>query len=180
MSDSNVNEVAKWLEDTINSFGFDSDGPGGETIGAACARAIAEDIQSSAVEVQAEPDGRDFPDNDDKYAAFKAQKYGRTGRAFGVRTGQLFSTESLMGSVKVSGDEMEMGYGTGKPVSTGAGGSGYVSSSDRDQTDIEKAVIITSLAKKRIDFYKLGPYAEVEVFEIVAEGLERHIKSRDV
>lgn len=178
--DSNINEVAKWLDDTIDGVSFELPGSGPDpTLGHACARAVAKDIHDSAKDVQQEPDATEFPENDDRYAAYKDAKYGRTGRAFGFRTGQTFSMESLMGTISVQPNEVEMAYGTGRPVSKADGGNGYVSESDKDQTDIEKMYLLTNVAAKRIDPYKIGPYAEAEIVEILAEGLERHIKSRD-
>lgn len=176
---SNIDALAAKIQEAIDSFGFRSAAPGGSgDLGEACAKAVAEDIHSSALDGQEEPDGTQFPDNEDRYAAMKAAKYGRTGRSFGFRTGQTLSVESLMGQVEASDDELTMRYGTGRIVSQSDGGSGYVADSDRQQTDIEKMYILTNLAAKRIDVYKVGPYAEKEIKILQAQALERHIKSR--
>lgn len=172
---SNIDSVGAWLDDVVDGFGFDAAGAEG-TFGDEAARAVADDIHTSAEDVQQEPPGKEFPDNEDKYAAAKAKKYGRTGKSFGLRTGQMLSIESLLGDVAVKHDEVVMQYGTGKPPSSSK--SGYLSDEDRSITDVEKARYMTRDGAKTIDFYQLGPYAEKAVAEIGADALERYLKGR--
>lgn len=173
--DSNIDDVGKWLDATIEEFGFQSE-TGSGPLGRVAARLVAEDIADSAVTVNASADGTEFPDNEAKYAAYKAKRYGRTGKSYGLRTGQMLSVESLMGSVAVSTDSVKMEYGTGKPPS--ASKTGYLTEADTSITDIEKAWFMTRGGGKAIDFYQLGPHAEAEIAEASADALERHLRRK--
>jgi hypothetical protein len=174
---SNIEEVSGWLEGVVRSFGLNVESPdGGGSLGEAIADAIAEDIASSAIDVQADPEGEDFPDNEPKYAAYKDRVYGRSGRAYGIRTGQTFSKESLKGQVQIDEDRMTMAYGTGQPPSRGVGGAGVVLPSDEQVTDVEKAYYLGSAARQPIDFYKIGPYAEREIEDLAERALAKHIE----
>lgn len=175
---SNIDGLAAKIQAAIESFGFRSHAAEGGTVGDACAEAVAEDIASSAVDLQQTPDGHEFPDNTDAYAKFKDRKYGRSGRAYGIRTGQTFSVESLKGHVEMSDEDLKMRYGTGKPPSRAVGGSGYLSPSDQQTADVEKAYYLTNTMPKPIDFYKVGPYAEKEIKAIQAQSLQAHIKDK--
>lgn len=172
--DSNIDEVGRWLDETIAEFGFETE-TGSGPLGLVAARLIAEDIASSAVDVQAEADGTEFPDNEDRYARFKAEKYGRTGKSYGLRTGQMLSVESLMGEVVVSTETVVMNYGTGKPPTTSK--TGYLTAADTSITDVEKAFYIRRSGKP-IDFYQVGPFADEAVKEATADALERHLRRR--
>lgn len=176
---SNIDAVAAKVQAAIESFGFNArSADGGETVGEACARAVAEDIASSAVDLQQTPKGDEFPDNDPDYAEMKERKYGRAGRSYGIRTGQTLSVESLMGQVEATDDTLTMRYGTGKPPSHAVGGSGLVTPADQKATDIEKAEWLTRSNPRTIDFYQVGPYAEKDVKEIVARSLKAHIEQK--
>lgn len=176
--DSNLDAVRRAVELAVFQFDFESRAAGGGTVGEACQRIIAEDIHESAQDVQADPMGQDFPDNDDDYAEFKERVYGRTGRSYGFRTGQTLSVESLMGELSTNGKEATMSYGTGQVVTRSDGGNGYVGDSDRDATDVEKMGYLMDSGRQAIDVYKVGPYAEARAAEAVADALSMHLKEK--
>ncbi|WP_165251178.1 hypothetical protein [Paludisphaera soli] len=172
--DSNVDSLAARIKALIDSFDFTR--PGIEqSMGEDAAHAVAEDIASSAAELQEEPTGGGFPSNEPGYARRKAEKYGVGDPAYGFRTGQTFSLESLLGDVRVGSDEVEMQYGTGRPPER-SGASGYISEADKAVTDREKMGFLTAGANP-IHPYEIGPYAREAVREIMAEGLRKHLES---
>lgn len=174
-SSSNIDGLMASIRRKIDAFGFESRGRNGGTIGDEIATAVAEDIASSAEEVQANPTGGEFPENEEDYAKWKAERYGVGSRAFGLRTGQTFSVESLRGEVEVDGEAMSMTYGTGRPPD-GSSKSGYIADSDRETTDVEKMGWLISKNAGQVHPYEVGPYAAAEIKDILADGLKRHLE----
>lgn len=171
--DSNVDAVAKHVEDLIATFDFTRPGIE-ESMGKDALHAIAEDIASSAAALQANPTGDPFPDNEPEYAEYKARKYGMHPPAYGFRTGQTFSLESLLGEQSIGPDSAEMRYGTGQPPSRSSA-SGYISEADQEITDIEKMYFLTNGADP-IHPYEIGPYAEEAIRDVMEEGLRKHLE----
>lgn len=174
-SSSNIDGLMASIRRKIEAFGFEVSGESGGTLADSIATVIAEDIASSAAEIQANPTGGEFPENEDDYAAWKAEKYGVGGRAFGIRTGQSFSVESLRGEIEASRDDMSMTYGTGRPPDSSAN-SGYIADSDREVTDVEKMGWMIEKNPGEVHPYEIGPYAAAEIRDVLADGLKRHLE----
>ena len=173
--DSNLDHVMGQLKQFINSFDFTRPGIEG-SMGKDAAHAVAERIAEAAAD-QKTTDGEPFPDNAPEYAAWKDEKYGVGPNAYGRRTGQMLSLESLLGEVEVSGGEVTIRYGTGQ-APTRSSASGYISESDKSTTDIEKAFFITNQGK-RLTFYKAGAAGREAVVEVLKEAVARAIQEEN-
>ena len=146
-------------------------------MGKDAAKAVAERIAEAAAD-QKTTDDEPFPNNAPEYAAWKDKKYGVGPDAYGRRTGQMLSLESLLGEVDVSGDEVTIRYGTGQAPERSSASS-YISESDKSITDIEKAFFITNSGGKRVTFYKAGAAGREAVAEVLREAVSRAIQEEN-
>ena len=84
------------------------------------------------------PDGNPWPENDPKYADYKAKKYNVY--LPGELGGQMLSKLSLLGQVVVSSDSVQMNYGTGQPpTKTTARSGAALRPGELKATDTDKA-----------------------------------------
>lgn len=169
---SNIDQVCTWIDDVINSIDFTRPGED-ESIGKDVAVSIAQEIADDAAE-QMEPDGTPFPANEAKYAAWKGRKYGMQEPAYGYRTGQMLSLESLIGEVDVKADEVTMTYGKDLPP-TRSSASGYISDQDKAVTDRQK---MGWMKDKGVNIYKLSDLVRQRAFELIREWFARVIREK--
>jgi len=142
-------------------------------MGKDCAHAIGEAIAEAAAD-QKQTDGVPFPKNDKDYAEMKARKYGFAPPAFGFRTGQMLSIESLLGEIEIDADRVVVRYGTGRAPERSSA-SGYISEADKRTTDREKADLMHHKARKRAQFFQIGVAGRAAVLEVVKDALTRHL-----
>lgn len=146
-------------------------------MGRDAAKAVAERIAEAAAD-QKTTDDEPFPNNAPEYAAWKDKKYGVGPDAYGRRTGQMLSLESLLGEVDVTRDEVTISYGTGQAPERSSA-SGYINESDKSITDIEKAFFVTNQGGKRLKFYKAGAAGREAVVEVIKEAIGRAIQEEN-
>lgn len=170
---SNIDDILKQAMEFIDSFNFERPGVEG-SLGKDCAHAVAERIADLAATEQRTSDNEDFPDNEPRYADWKNRKYNTSKPAFGIRTGQMLSIQSLLGDVEVEPGRVTMSYGTGQAPDR-SGASDYISESDKRTTDREKAGYIS----KRVEFYKAGSEGRAAVVEVVKEALDKAIREEN-
>lgn len=172
MDDSdNLDTVMGQLTAIINSFDFTRPGAD-ESLGKDCAMAIAQDIVDQSARQQT-PDQQDFPRNAPEYAEWKGKKYGFPPPAYGYRTGQTLSLNSVAGEIDVRPDEVVLKYGKGQPPNRSSA-SEYITDADKSITDIEKMYF--AFAQRGIDVMKIGPDARDAVMAEVREALTKHLQ----
>jgi hypothetical protein len=163
---SDIDDVGKWLTDTVKEMGFDVPDDRHGTVGMACAVAVSDGIQVLA-ENEAGPDAELWPQNRPRYKRWKERNYPESEGKTNFRTHQMLSRESLMANVDVTREVVTMKYGTGRP-----------SENDRrkDPTpDTKKAELAH---EQQREFYAIGEVAEDHVFEMVADALGEHLQRR--
>lgn len=169
MSDSNLDDVMGQLNRFLESFDFTR--PGIESsMGKDAAHAVAEAIAQAAAD-QKTTDGEPFPDNEPKYADWKDRKYGVGNPAYGRRTGQMLSLQSLLGNVDVAPDEVTLTYGTGEAPERSVA-SNYIGEGDKKVTDKQKADYNN---ERMNNFYKIGEAGRAAVVEVMREALNRAV-----
>lgn len=175
---SNVNEVNAWLKKVVAGFNFDLTVES-ESLGKDCANIIAEEIAVRSADGRG-ADGY-WPENTNTpspqlgglgYRDWKQLKYG-VGKP-NIRTGQMISIESLLGTVTVTTDAVTMLYGTGDPPTRSAASSYFNPRTDGAITDIEKAYFC-SVAYAR-PFYELDDDMASIVFRHIEETLAEYLQ----
>lgn len=99
---SNLDDLEQWENGAIGGWDFG-------TIADDIASEVAAGIRERAFERGLDVDGQPLKDNEPRYAAAKARKFGSTQPL--VRTGQLLSIESLKGEIEAGADSITMTYG---------------------------------------------------------------------
>lgn len=169
-SDSNIDQVEKWIDEFLVSVAFDR--PGAEqSLGRDLAGTVAQGIADAGLDRAEAPDGTAWAPNEPKYAAKKAQRYKISQHAPNYRTGQMLSIQSLLGQPLIRAEEVEMQYGTGEPPTRTATGV-PLDPSDEMITDIEKALINS---KKR-PFYMLSDGIADDCLELTGKVVARWIE----
>ena len=103
MSDSNLNSIARRIDEIVAGIKFTLPGDQG-SLGRDLAHKVAEEIIDRTVADRKAADGSPLKPNEPKYAARKKKRYGVEQPL--VRTGQLLSLTSVLGKVDVSDDEV--------------------------------------------------------------------------
>lgn len=164
--DSNIDEFCGFLSDLVNTFGFESAGVTGKSLGDDAVAAVAESISEDARE-GIDPDGQAWAPNKEPYKTRKAKKFGVHDP--GYRTGETLSLKALTGEVTVTNDSVSMSHGTGAVDQFGA--------SDKDKG---KWLSEGDPARNRPErkFYNLNDKRNEKVAEVMREGLGRHIEAK--
>jgi hypothetical protein len=169
----NMDEIAAWLKAVVEQINMEM--PGVEqSLGRDLAGVVADGIHNRTVEQKLDGAGNPLPANEAKYAARKAKDYNLGANEPALRTGQMTSLESLLGQTVVSGNAVEMQYGTGEPPkSTRSGGWARpaLQAADQKVTDVEKAAWYT---EKFADFYALDERIAGECVEVCEEVIKNH------
>lgn len=169
---SDVDKVMDGIGRLIDGFSFRLKGRD-ESIGKDMVTTAAQGIADMCAN-QIDWDGARFPSNEEKYAAYKTRVYGVHEPAYGFRTGQTFSLESLMGEYQISTNEVTMKYGTDW-IPTRAS-AGNIQDSDRKATDREKLGWLMETGN--IDVYRIGDVVILDVMEVVREGWREYLRDR--
>jgi hypothetical protein len=164
----NVDEVFDDIKELIDGFSFTTTVEG-KSLGKDCAGIIAKEIVVRSIEEQRGESGAWY-EIGEKYAEEKFKKYGV--RMIGVRTGQMLSLESLLGSVSITTTDVQMLYGTGQPPTESKSPTGYLSKADKEITDIEKAYFFS----KDRPFYELDDLISDRVYARIETVLEDYIR----
>ena len=104
------------------------------------------------------------------YRSKKGKKYGTTKTNF--RTGQMISRASVLGTVIITKNSVEIRYGTGQPPTSSV--NGYIEERDKQITDVEKAEYADELGRP---FFELDDQICDHTFNIIGDGLGDHIRS---
>jgi len=135
MTEDNLYDVSRWIEEAIEGIGWDMASPQGEgTLADAVIDTVIDGIQArSLVKRGADALGGEgeWKDNEPLYRKRKQAAYGEHNPNF--RTTQMLSRESLKGDPAIGHDETTWPYGTGRPAADGK------TKHDRTITDVEKA-----------------------------------------
>lgn len=143
-------------------------------MGLDAAHAVAEAIAEAGAD-QRTTDDEPFPSNEPKYAEWKDKKYGVGNPAYGRRTGQMLSLQSLRGKIDVTPHEVTLAYGTGEAPERSSA-SGYINDADKAITDKKKAEYNH---EKMGRFYKVGKSGRERVVEVMKEALGRAIQEEN-
>ena len=112
---SNIDEVGRWLEETIQSIGFQTPASDGN-MGQAIVHKLAANISERGYAESSGPDSQ-WPGNADRYLRWKERNYAEDRP--NVRTQQMLSQESVEGEVAVTDDQVDWQYGKGEPPAHG-------------------------------------------------------------
>ena len=160
-SDDYIDAICNKVEALVESFGFESGGIAGKSLGEDAVHAVAESISEDCRDGKA-PDGSGWAKNAEEYAKQKARKFGVHDP--GYRTGETLSIKALVGEVEITNDRVTMTHGTGAVDEDGA--------SDRDKgrwlTDGD-----SSRNRPKRPFYELNHDRAEAVVEVLREGLKR-------
>lgn len=162
----NVDQVFNDIKAVIDGFNFATQVED-KTLGLDCAGIVADEIIHRSIDEQRGEAGAWY-EIDERYAASKLKNYGTN--LIGVRTGQMLSLESMLGTVNVSTSEVQMLYGTGKPPTTSSV-TGYITTADKEISDIEKAYFFS----KDRPFYELDDLISDKVYARIEHCLEEYI-----
>ena len=165
---SNADEVAAWLKEVIDGFGFHL-AVENTTMGEDCVGIIAEGIMDRSIDDEAGPDGPWSP-NAEPYRSWKAKKYGVDKP--NLRTGQMLSLQSLMGRVTVDARGATMEYGTGEAPTRSSASAYFNPKTDGSITDIEKAYFCSQTRP----FYAIDDAIAERVYERIGEALSEYLR----
>ncbi len=163
----NSDQVGQWLDQLVDTFQFDTPGKD-QSLGRDLAGVVAEGIRDRSVPDAKAADGSTWPPNVPKWAARKRRKYSVDQP--GILTGQMLSLEALIGEVRISGDVVELVYGTGSSAS----GEGADAPTDRQKADWFSNG--TDWAPER-PFFELDDEIAASAVATSADALGQHLKS---
>jgi hypothetical protein len=166
---SNDSEIDAWLRASVAAFDIRDRGVGHDA-----AEAVADGIIERSHEQQ-KGATVPWPENSDNppgqgYRSKKGKRYGTTKTNF--RTGQMLSRASVLGTVVITKNTVEIRYGTGKPPTSSV--NGYIEERDKQITDVEKAEYADELGRP---FFELDETICDHIFDIIGDGLGDHIRS---
>jgi hypothetical protein len=173
---SNQAEVAAWLIDGIDSFGFDAPS-GGTTLGEAIVENHVQQIQERSFGEQRGADAP-WPANSEPYATEKFEEFGSY--LINVRTRQMLSRESLRGRATADKREILHTYGTGEAGDSNAGRKPRKDGKPRkdravEPTDVDKA---TWADDQQRQFFELDDQIRDKNADLVADALAEHLRNR--
>jgi hypothetical protein len=178
METSNISDVMSNLKGVIDGFNFTVKGAD-QSLGRDVAKLIVKRIADRSLSDQGPAGGGEWPKNAPAYAAYKEKRYGVPDPAPNVRTGQMLSAKSLMGTTIVEAYLITMRYGVGEPPDrTGTGVP--LAKADTKRTDIEKAYYAhTGQSKKKIKrpFYEVDEADGIAVVELCQKNLNAYIEA---
>lgn len=171
----NLDQVHKWIKESVLGFGFHLDGETTETLGEECAEDIAVGIRLRSV-----TENSRWPANEPKYAEWKEDKYGvPAGGSVNLRTsvspGSMLGTDSLKGTRTVSQHEVVMEYGMDLPPTYSM--TGYINNDDVKRTDRQKASY--AIGANREFYFLDDQYTNQPVFERVGRRLHKWLEERN-
>ncbi len=176
MSNSNIEQVTRWLEGWLDSFDFTR--PGREqSLGRDVANKVVERIAERAVNDRKGAES-EWDANTEEVAKQKAAHYGVGDHAPNERTGQMTSPTSLYGRTSIEAKQITMVYGTGQPPTRCATGA-ELKESDKQRTDVEKAYYAhtgQSVHKIKRPFYEVNQDDAVAVVGLCQENLNGYIR----
>jgi len=157
------------------SFGFHATIEG-KSLGRDIAGLTADMIAARSIDRQAGASGAWPPNSDEPpgkgYRSWKQKKYNVD--LANVRTGQMLSIESLLGTTIVDTNRVQMLYGTAQPPSRSSASSYFDPKTDGAITDIEKAFFCSDARP----FYELDEEISTAVLERIAQCCEEYIVFR--
>jgi hypothetical protein len=168
---SNADQVAAWIDRTIDGFSFELPGTD-QSLGRDIAGIVAEGMIERAVPGTKAPDGGTWPRNEPKYAAWKRKKFGAD--QVGILTGQMLSLASMMGQVNVTADRVEMTYGTGETPTRSQSGAA-LTPGEKAATDRQKAEWFTAGGRA---FYGLDANIAAQVITHAGERFDEYIAKK--
>ena len=166
--DSNLDEVARLLDQLIAGFNFTRTGKE-QSLGRDLAAKTAEGIHDRSVPGRLAPDGSQWDDNEPKYAAKKRAKYDADQP--NVRTGQMLSLASLKGKTEVGPDLVVMTYGLDAPPGSALNGT-ELTTADKAVTDSDKAGWCAALRP----FYGLDATISAALHDVARAALDEYLQ----
>ena len=163
---SNADQVNTWVQQVITSFNFDLTLEA-TSMGENCAHLVADGIMARSAQGRG-ADG-EWPPNREPYRSWKHRKYGVD--MPNIRTGQMLSLESLLGTVSITTSEVGMEYGTATAPTRSSASSYFNPKTDGAVTDRQKA----GFNSDKRPFYELDAQIADEVFQFVSETLDEHL-----
>lgn len=163
--ESNIDDVGRWLRESIGGFSLHDSEAGVNMM-----EKVVTGIQKRSFADQCTWDGEAWPENSDRYLAFKKANYGSG--LINYRTGQMLSQTSLLGENHIGDKQLEIRYGTGRPPEDSM--NGYMESSDLETTDREKAEIAELNGR---GFFDLDDDIREQAFQVFSEAFGKHLRS---
>lgn len=168
MSDSNIDDVARWLDEVVDTIDFEL--PGADrSLGRDLAGVVANGIIDRSVPDALDPDANPWAPNEEHYAAWKKKEYDADQP--GVLTGQMLSLQSMMGETQVTSDAVEMVYGTNTAATRARNGADPPKAKE-PPTDRQKAGWFTDGGR---EFFGLDEEIADDCVEAMGEGIDRYL-----
>jgi hypothetical protein len=167
--EDNLDEILDAIDELVDTFDFTLPGQD-RSIGRDAAHSVGLGIQIRSTHEQIDANGAQFEPNERKYAEWKARSDRYDAHQPNVRTGQMLSLESLLGEVTVGKDLVEITYGKDKPAEKSM--TGYMTKSDRETTDRDKA----AYAHEERPFWGLDKRIANGVAEDLTDHLDDHVE----
>lgn len=167
---TNADRLGDLIEELVKAIDFTMPGEHaslGEDLVAGAASGIA-DRSATGVD----PDGAPWADNEPRYAAYKAARYGV--HQVGELGGQMLSLESLKGKAEIGPDAIRMTYGTGDTPPSSSRSGTPLRPSERTATDKEKADHFEESGRR---FYELDETIAEELRQMTADAVDKLIEA---
>ena len=163
----NLGQLIAWLDAIVETYDFTLPGVEG-SLGRDLAAKAAEGIALRSNQ-GLDPDGAAWEENSAPYEKYKRKRYLMADRP-NIRTGQMLSAQSLLGSTEVTRDQVLMKYGLGRPPERAVTGV-PLAEADQTITDIEKAFFCSNARP----FYALDGAICDELQQVAQDALDHHL-----